>query len=86
VSADQLELPLDIEIRPTISMQRGESRVDQCSWCGLLVCHQKRKLGACPACGSERWWPEKRPSLDGAHWCGPFYHRPASGASKETTG
>jgi hypothetical protein len=37
---DQLQLPLDVRLEPTIAMREGDSRVDQCAWCGLLACHE----------------------------------------------
>lgn len=68
---EQLELLPDVVIRPTIAMQRGESFVTQCSWCGLLVCADRKvPLGDCPACSSSAtrpaayrhsWWEQDFP-------------------------
>lgn len=72
----QLELPMDVRVVPTPAMRKGRSAVDQCSWCGLLVCRDAgATLGACPACGCERWWRQDRAPFDRSHWSGPFYHR-----------
>jgi len=65
-----------VEIRPTIAMRRGDSFVAQCSWCGLLVCaDRKDELGDCPACTDRRpagcrhsWWGQELP-------VGPFIQR-----------
>lgn len=61
----------DVELAPTPAMVAGESVVDQCAWCGSLVCHDvERDLGDCPAW--PEWWrqdPAKRPG----HAAGPFY-------------
>lgn len=73
---EQLALPLDVRIVPTPAMRKGESRVDQCSWCGLLTCVDAAvKLGACPGCGCEKWWRQDRAPFDRSHWAGPFHHR-----------
>lgn len=73
---EQLILPLDVELVPTPAMRKGQSRVDQCSWCGLLVCGDAGvKLGACPACGCEQWWRQDKAPFDRAHWAGPFHYR-----------
>jgi hypothetical protein len=81
MSADQLELPIDVELRPTPAMRSGKSRVDQCSWCGTLVCVDTARaaLGACPVCGCEKWWKQDRAPFDRSHWSGPFYHCPPDG-------
>lgn len=72
--------PETVQIRPTIAMQAGESFVAQCSWCGLLVCAEKKApLGDCPACSSSSarpvayphsWWAQDLP-------VGPFIDRNA---------
>lgn len=59
---EQLALFDDIEFRPTIAMQKGQSFLAQCGWCGVLVCvpsqiSGRRKwihdLGDCPSCDSK---------------------------------
>lgn len=65
---DQGELfPEMVVLEPTISMERGDTYVAQCSWCGLLVCaDRKYPLGECPACRDHRpagyrhsWWEQE---------------------------
>lgn len=65
----QLELPLHVEIFPTVAMERGASILVQCSACGTLVCSDATRvyrLGACPACGGGHWSPQEWPT-------GPFF-------------
>jgi hypothetical protein len=65
----QLELFPHVGIRPTIAMQRGDTYVTQCAWCGLLVCAStKVKLGRCPHPHPEErgWWKQRLP-------VGPFF-------------
>lgn len=54
--------PDSLVLQATISWSAGKSQVDQCSWCGTLVCHDmERKLGPCPACGTAEWWTQQLP-------------------------
>ncbi|MEQ1573075.1 MAG: hypothetical protein ABL993_02405 [Vicinamibacterales bacterium] len=61
--------PTEVTLRPTIAMQRGDSFVVQCSYCGLLVCAARKvALGDCPACPGNRpadyehsWWRQDLP-------------------------
>lgn len=65
----QLQLFPDIVITATIADRRaGGTRLEQCSWCGLLVAapdcgHHRRTdpLGACPRCGRSHWWSQTLP-------------------------
>ncbi|OJT27309.1 hypothetical protein BO221_04815 [Archangium sp. Cb G35] len=60
----QLELfPADVEVVATRAMQRGETHVVQCSWCGLLVCAARAvELRPCPACDKwGGWWVQTLP-------------------------
>lgn len=61
----QLGLFSDMELVPTIAMERGSSFVAQCAWCGTLVCvpgrsdgtPAPRALGDCPSCRRDAgWW------------------------------
>lgn len=72
----------------TIAIRKDWSRVDQCSECGTLVCHDVgRDRGECPACGAGRWWRQRVPAaalsedeilLLPGHISGPFYVAEAS--------
>lgn len=54
-----------VVLEPTIALAAGEGRVEQCAWCGALVCTtgiaNPRKLGPCPACGNAHWWRQTFP-------------------------
>jgi hypothetical protein len=78
----QLSLFPDISVRPTIAMQRGDSFLAQCGYCGLLVCvpgvgvdgtHRGatnvRQLGPCPSCRRDQGWWQQEPGV------GPFKPR-----------
>ncbi len=48
----------------TEALRRGEGRVEQCSWCGLLAATSRSgtaKLGPCPDCGCATWWRQEVP-------------------------
>jgi hypothetical protein len=53
------------ELKPTIAMKRGEVRLEQCAFCGLLAAvtsnADAKKLGVCPACGKDEWWAQTLP-------------------------
>lgn len=81
-SSLQLSLFPDISVRPTIAMQRGDSFISQCGYCGLLVCVPGRgidgthrgasrpaELGTCPSCGRDQGWWQQEPGV------GPFKPR-----------
>jgi hypothetical protein len=74
VTAVQLDLFPDLEIRPTIDDRRvGATYLRMCSHCGLLIalfdCGSYRRnspLGPCPRCGRSDWWQTDLPA-------GPFH-------------
>lgn len=51
-----------LELKQTIASKRGQQWVEQCAWCGTLVCVSssgaervtRGQLGACPACGQTK--------------------------------
>lgn len=52
-----------VALKHTVASKRGTQWVEQCAWCGTLVCVVKRsdeqqpqQLGPCPACGKASWW------------------------------
>jgi len=63
------QMPLGIELSATTAIARGDSRVDQCAWCGALVCWSTarpdgpKRLAICPACGHDpaEWWRQRVP-------------------------
>lgn len=59
------DLPLlGLEVTPTVAMRRGQQMVFQCSHCGTVVVQSSLapgELGACPACGTTRWWKQRLP-------------------------
>ncbi len=58
-------LPTHYQLELTEALRGGASRVEQCSWCGLLVATTNLasppKLGPCPACGCTTWWRQTPP-------------------------
>lgn len=58
-------VPTGYQLDLTNAMRNGESRVEQCSWCGLLAATTDlaapAKLGTCPACGYGTWWRQEVP-------------------------
>jgi hypothetical protein len=56
-----LDLFPDVSIEPTIALAQGDSVLDQCGYCGTLVCRPSgaavditARMGACPACGQTK--------------------------------
>lgn len=65
----QLAMWEHLEVRPTVAMQAGTQRVDQCAWCGtIVVSPSKRKpTGSCPSCDhDDGWWAATLP-IAGIH-------------------
>lgn len=66
--ATQDALPLGVTLKHTIASKRGQQWVEQCAWCGSLVCvsssanlPKSQSLGPCPACGGTEWWLQRVP-------------------------
>lgn len=62
-----LDLFPDVDLHPTIAIAEGASVVDQCGWCGTLVCRPgggtldvKARMGTCPACGRDARWSRQQ--------------------------
>lgn len=65
MTASARSIPTQYQLELTEALRRGDGRVEQCSWCGLLVAttsgHDVATLGPCPACGGTTWWRQTLP-------------------------
>lgn len=58
-----LDLFPDVDLQPTIAIAQGTSTIDQCGYCGTLVCRPGSssapifgRMGPCPACRQDAGW------------------------------
>lgn len=65
----QDSLPLGVTLKHTVASRRNQQWVEQCAWCGTLVCvsngagrAKSEPLGPCPACGCANWVLQYVPS------------------------